>query len=118
MSWYKEAQLQGRSGTVQDMGGYRNIVPIITLRGKWLMEAGFYPQDKLSIAVSQDSITITVAQKSEESREYQKRLMQDKATEKARRQKSLEEGQQIEFPRDAWKNVSYKSVSNKPGDEI
>ena len=99
MNWYREAELRGRSVTVQNMGGYREILPIITLRGKWLMEAGFYPHDKLNIAVSKDSITLTVAQKSEDSRTYHETLLREREEYKVKRKQELEQGTPIRIPK-------------------
>jgi len=86
MNWYKKAQLTSRTVTVQDMGSYRNIVPIITLRGKWLMDAGFYPKDKLSISVSKNTLNVAISEPNMESREYAERLKQQKAEDKERRE--------------------------------
>jgi hypothetical protein len=50
------------------MGEYLETVPIITLRGKWLLRSGFFPKDQLDISVSPGSITLSVSQRSEDSR--------------------------------------------------
>ena len=89
MNWYKKAQMAERGVTVQDMGGYRNIVPIITLRGKWLLEAGFFPKDKLSVSVSPDTITLTVVERNIAKRKMLENIKrQDGAA--AMRKKNLE----------------------------
>ena len=67
MRWYRTAQ-ETRTVTVQNMGEYMETVPIITLRGKWLLRSGFFPKDQVSISVSPGSITLSVSQKSEDSR--------------------------------------------------
>ena len=78
MNWYKLAQ-ESRRLTVQNMGSYREIVPIITLRGKWLLGAGFYPKDQVSVSVSNQSITLSVSAENAAAREYEKELNMEKA---------------------------------------
>ena len=48
--------------TVQDMGSRGNTIPIIALRGKWLMKAGFYPKDRVRVEASDGQITITLTE--------------------------------------------------------
>jgi len=95
MSWYKKAQMN-RLVTVQDAGGYQNIVPIIMLRGKWLMNAGFYPKDKLNVSVSPESITLSIAEKSDMKREEQRIIEEDL---EQRKREQREKGSLIKIPK-------------------
>lgn len=96
MNWYKKAQ-ENRQVTVQDMGGYKNITPVIVLRGKWLLDAGFYPKDKLSISISQNNIQLSVSDPSKESREYTQSLLKEK--EEHEKQRLENKGTPIRMPK-------------------
>ena len=96
MRIYKTSQ--SRQVTVQDMGGYRKVVPIITLRGKWLLQANIFPKDKLSVSVSEGIITLSVVEESPEKRE-ELRMIEEQ---NAQRKTLSPDNQKINIP---WKSV-------------
>ena len=59
----------GHTGTltVQDMGR-GDATPIIALRGKWLLNSGFYPKDKVKVEANEGQIIITLAEKADPNR--------------------------------------------------
>ena len=95
MKIYKIAQTQ-RQLTVQDSGVYGEMIPIVTIRGKWLMAAGFYPKDRVAVSVSDKSITLSVVEENTDSRERHQEILRNRE-EKERMMR--EKGNKINIPR-------------------
>ena len=68
-NWYKKALYDKTSAiTVQDMGYGVKCIPIITLRGKWLLDAGFFPKDKLNVNITDGNIVLSMKEKADPNR--------------------------------------------------